>query len=229
MSKKIFSAALVAFTILGTVGVAALPLAANAQTTADLQAQISALLAQIQQLQTQLSAKSTTTTSTSSYQFTRDLTVGSTGADVTALQQLLINDGDLTAVSAPTGYFGVLTQTALGKFQAANGISPHAGYFGPITRAFVNSMNVSTSTTTTTGTGTTTTTAPATGLSVSLASDNPATGSLITSAGGGSGAARVPVLAVNFTAGNSGRGYDFGCQLPRRLVSWLIARSRVHT
>ncbi len=112
-------------------GVASLPLA-NAQTTADLQAQIAALLAQIQQLQAQLGPTSSTTTSmTSCYPFSSDLTVGSTGAAVTALQQMLIAKGYLTAVSAPTGYFGALTQAAVGKWQAANGISPTAGYFGP--------------------------------------------------------------------------------------------------
>ena len=61
---------------------------------------------------------------------------------MTALQQMLINKGYLTAVSAPTGYFGALTQKALAAFQSANGISPAAGYFGPKTRAFVNSMSV---------------------------------------------------------------------------------------
>ncbi len=50
----------------------------------------------------------------------------------------------------------------------------------------------------------TTVTAPATGLQVSVASDNPVTGSIISSSNGGGTAARVPVLGVNFTAGNSG-------------------------
>jgi hypothetical protein len=205
MSKKLISMALTATTVAWALGMAVLPVAANAQTTATLQAQIAALLAQINQLQGQLNTSGTTTTTNTSTSFTRDLTLGSKGADVSALQQMLISKGFLTAVSAPTGYFGVLTRTALGKFQAANGISPTAGYFGPKTRAFVNSMNVgsgTTTTTTTTTTGTGTTTAPASGLSVSVASDNPPTGSLIT--GATAGAARVPVLAVNFTAGNAG-------------------------
>ncbi|MDE2021189.1 MAG: peptidoglycan-binding protein, partial [Patescibacteria group bacterium] len=141
--------------------------------------------------------------------FTKDLTLGSKGADVTALQQLLINAGDLN-ISAPTGYFGSMTKTALAAYQSAKGITPAAGYFGPKSRAFVNSMAVSTgatgTTTTTTGTtgttGTTTVTAPASGLAVSLASNNPVAGSLISSAS--AGAARVPVLRVSFTAGNAG-------------------------
>jgi hypothetical protein len=196
-SKKLVSAVLTATTMLWMVGASVLPVA-SAQTTSSLQAQIAALLAQIQQLQGQLNTSGTTTTTT--YNFTSDLTVGSKGAQVSSLQQLLISKGFLTAVSAPTGYFGALTQKALGKWQASVGISPAAGYFGPKTRAFVNSMS---STTTGTGTSTsTTTTAPATGLAVSLASTNPAAGSLISSAQ--SGSARVPVLAVNFTAGNAG-------------------------
>src|SRR4051812_10545946 len=64
--------------------------------------------------------------------FNSNLTVGSRGSQVSALQQVLIDGGYLTAVSAPTGYFGAATRAALGKWQAAVGISPAAGYFGPI-------------------------------------------------------------------------------------------------
>ena len=108
------SIALTASTVLWAAGIASLPLA-NAQTTSALQAQIAALLAQIQQLQGQLGTLLATTTTMSCYPFSSDLTVGSTGAAVTALQQILINKGYLTAVSAPTGYFGTLTQAAVGK------------------------------------------------------------------------------------------------------------------
>lgn len=202
MSKKLVSAALTATTVLWMVGAASLPLA-NAQSTTSIQAQIQALLAQIQQLQGQLGTSGSASMSTS-YNYTRDLTVGSKGADVSALQSFLIAQGDLTAVSAPTGYFGSLTQAALAKFQAAHGITPSAGYFGPKTRAFIASMGGSTGTTGT-GTGTTGTTAPATGLSVSLASDNPAAGSLVSSGGtGGGSAARIPVLNFNLTASAQG-------------------------
>jgi hypothetical protein len=215
MSKKLISAALTATTFAWAVGVAFMPVA-NAQTasSSSLEAQIAALLAQIQTLKTQLNANNGTTTATTTattaaaYSFTKDLTLGSKGADVTALQNLLISAGDLKTTTV-TGYFGALTKAALVKYQKANGISPASGYFGPKTRAFVNSLSVSTTgttTTTTTGTATTTgttTVAPATGLAVSVASTNPAAGSLISSISGGSGAARVPVLAVSFTAGNA--------------------------
>src|SRR6185437_15776493 len=140
-SKKLVSMALTASTVLWAMGIASLPLA-NAQTTSDLQAQIAALLAQIQQLQGQLNSGSGISGS-SSMTFTHDLTVGSTGAAVTALQQFLIGKGFLT-LATPTQYFGALTKAAVAKFQAANGIAPAVGYFGPKTRAFVNSMSVGT-------------------------------------------------------------------------------------
>lgn len=66
--------------------------------------------------------------------FTRDLTVGSQGADVIALQTWLIDRGYAIPAGA-TGYFGAQTQGVLARYQAASGISPAAGYFGPITRA----------------------------------------------------------------------------------------------
>lgn len=78
--------------------------------------------------------------------FTRDLTIGSQGPDVKALQKFLNTHGFIVA---PTGtgspgqesdYFGSLTRAAVAKFQAANGISPAVGYFGPVTRAKVNSL-----------------------------------------------------------------------------------------
>ena len=78
----------------------------------------------------------TTTTTTTSATFSRDLTLGSTGADVTALQNWLISKGHTIAAGA-TGYFGAQTRAALAAYQAANGITPAAGYFGPITRAKV--------------------------------------------------------------------------------------------
>lgn len=69
----------------------------------------------------------------SAYNFTRDLTVGLRGDDVTALQAALIASGDL-AITAPTGYFGDLTKAAVAKWQARNGV-PATGYFGPLSRA----------------------------------------------------------------------------------------------
>jgi peptidoglycan hydrolase-like protein with peptidoglycan-binding domain len=74
---------------------------------------------------------------------TRDLTVGSSGSDVSALQAFLISQAKGPAASAlgaagATGYFGSLTQAALAEYQKAVGITPASGYFGPITRAYLN-------------------------------------------------------------------------------------------
>lgn len=85
-----------------------------------------------------LAVVSTASAQTASCTFTRSLTLGSTGADVVALQTYLETKGYLvipTGVSK--GYFGPLTQSALAKYQAAMGIAPAAGYFGPITTAKV--------------------------------------------------------------------------------------------
>ncbi len=120
--------------------------AAKAQSSTDLQAQINALLAQIAALQGN-------TGTSASVNFATDLTIGSTGADVTALQNWLISKG-FTIAAGATGYFGAQTASALGAYQASVGISPAAGYFGPITRAKVNAAAVpGTGTGTGTGTG----------------------------------------------------------------------------
>jgi peptidoglycan hydrolase-like protein with peptidoglycan-binding domain len=75
------------------------------------------------------------TTTASGYTFSNFLDVGSTGDDVTALQQKLTTLGDY---SGPvTGYFGQLTQAAVEQFQGANGIA-QVGYVGPATRAALN-------------------------------------------------------------------------------------------
>lgn len=76
--------------------------------------------------------------------FTRDLSIGSVGEDVRQLQQFLNEYGFIIAVSGPgspgheTINFGPLTQTALAKFQENKGIKPATGYFGPVTRTYMN-------------------------------------------------------------------------------------------
>lgn len=65
----------------------------------------------------------------------RDLTLGSTGADVIALQAFLEEKGYLTIPAGVSkGYFGNLTRAAVSRYQATNGIYPTYGYFGPLTR-----------------------------------------------------------------------------------------------
>lgn len=84
----------------------------------------------------------------STYNFTVDLSYGSTGADVNALQQMLIDAG-LLAIPAPTGWFGPMTRAALAQWQAAHGVAPAVGYFGPITRAAILAANAAATPTTT--------------------------------------------------------------------------------
>jgi len=73
-------------------------------------------------------------TSSVSVSFTRDLTVGSSGSDVTALQNTL-------GVSPATGYFGSITKAAVMSYQASKGV-PATGYVGPLTRAALNQSSV---------------------------------------------------------------------------------------
>lgn len=77
--------------------------------------------------------------SATGFTFTQNLTLGSSGANVSALQQFLIKGGFLKIPSA-TGYFGPITRTALGAWQASAGISPSAGYFGPVSRSKINTV-----------------------------------------------------------------------------------------
>lgn len=108
--------------------------AAQAQTAAELQAMIDSLLAQIASLQAQMGQGGSSSSCTS---VPAPLTVGSQGANVTALQNFLISQGQSIPAGA-TGYFGSQTQAALAGWQAANGVSPAVGYYGPITKAAID-------------------------------------------------------------------------------------------
>jgi hypothetical protein len=65
-----------------------------------------------------------------------DLSVGSSGESVKALQNFLIYRGFL-GQGNNTGFFGPLTKSALVSYQRATKISPATGLFGPLTRAAV--------------------------------------------------------------------------------------------
>ena len=96
-------------------------------------------------LQTQASSTPTVSVNASSNEplpvpkmtFTKDLTVGSRGDDVRKLQVLLIARGFLFGET--TGYYGVLTKTAVIAFQMDNGLPP-VGNVGPRTRAVLSDM-----------------------------------------------------------------------------------------
>jgi len=159
---------------------------AQAQTAAELQAQISSLLATIAALQSQLGTLSGTpaTTGGTGYVFTRNLKQGDTGADVKELQKLLNRDA-ATMVAASgvgsAGYetmtFGPATKAAVIKFQnkyAASvltpaGLTAGTGFFGSLSRAKATELNASG--TVNPGTGVVIPTGLT--LNVSLASDSP--------------------------------------------------------
>lgn len=133
MNKKIMSIMLMgAFALSAVTPV-------SAATIAELQAMIAQLQAQI------VALTGANNNTASSHTYNVNLTLGSTGADVVALQTMLQNKGFLVIPSGISkGYFGGLTQSALAQYQASVGISPATGYFGPITRAHFNGLSVST-------------------------------------------------------------------------------------
>jgi hypothetical protein len=131
--------------------------AASAQTT--LQEQITALLEQIQMLETQLGGVSTpdSMSAVCPYTWTRDLTMGSEGADVMKLQQFLNETPDLRvgvtgagSAGMETMYYGPATAAAVSKMQVMfraevltpGGLVNPTGYFGPSSRAKANSLCV---------------------------------------------------------------------------------------
>lgn len=101
------------------------------------------------------------------YTFTKDLTIGSKGADVTALQTALIAGGYSIPAGA-TGYFGSQTRSAVMAWQKEMKVTPAAGYFGSKSRAaFAGGSSTGTGTGTGTGAGT------GTGLKVMLSPTSP--------------------------------------------------------
>jgi hypothetical protein len=190
IGKKFVSATLSLTTITLVLGASFFVPVASAQTSTDLQAQIAALNAQLAQLQGQLGGSGSVQGAVT-FTFTRNLTVGSTGSDVQNLQIFLNSKGFVVASSgagAPgseSTYFGFKTKAALAKFQAANGVSPAVGFFGPITRAKVASMGgvVVTPPGTTNPPGTS---------AVVLSVDNPAAGTVTTAA------SQVPLVRFTF-------------------------------
>ena len=166
---------------------------ALALTSADVQMLLNAGIinsTQAAALMSSVSGSTTTTTTGlgSCYQFTTQLSVGSTGEAVRQLQMVL-NSNPATALAVAAGangsagnestYFGSATEAAVMKYQAWKGIA-QVGQVGPQTRAALNA-SCTTTTTTTTTTGTTTTGTTTTGaVSVGLSTDNPSSNTIVT-------------------------------------------------
>src|SRR3989344_2052478 len=124
----------------------------KAQSLADLQAQINALLAQIAALQ---GGGSQQTGGLVCATFTRNHSMGNSGGEVMAIQKFLNSvDGTqlaTTGAGSPgneTSYFGSITKAAVVKFQnkfaaevlAPVGLSAGTGYWGPSSRAKANGL-----------------------------------------------------------------------------------------
>lgn len=173
MSKtfKKFSAITLTIATVGWLmaGVSFVPVASG-QTTAELQAQIASLLAQIQALQAQLASAAAPACT-----FTATLKIASRSDAVKCLQQYLNGAGYTVATSGAgssgneTTYFGSKTAAAVKSWQAANTLAAD-GVFGPASRAKYSALAAVTPPTTTPPT----TPPPVSGFALALASDNPA-------------------------------------------------------
>ncbi len=188
-------------------GVAVIP--ASAQTVADLQAQVNALMATITALNVQISAMGGGTTGTG-YTFTQNLKVGSTGEEVRQLQKFLNLDPatriasgvDAGAPGYETSYFGVRTKAAVIKFQdkytadilTPVGLTSGSGYWGPSSRAKANMLGGIAGPTPTPGTPTPTPSGPVGALSISSPLQP-------TNALAPLNAARIPFTRITLTAG----------------------------
>jgi ELWxxDGT repeat protein len=132
----------------GTGGGSSAPVVISSSTpssTTDLLALIASLQKQLQELQVRAGQGI-------SPRFTRNLTLGDTGSDVQALQQYLNTHGFLVSSTGPgskgqeTTLFGRGTHGALIRFQDAHvaeiltpaGLTKGNGFFGLLTRAYVN-------------------------------------------------------------------------------------------
>ncbi|MBY0309629.1 peptidoglycan-binding protein [Patescibacteria group bacterium] len=129
--------------------------AAQAQSTADLQKMIDDLMKQVSALQGQGGTSSSPASGVCPFAWTRDMRIGATGADVMKLQQFLNANADTRVSASGAGSVGMETQTfgpataaAVSKFQVMHradiltpaGLVNPTGFFGPSTRAKVNSL-----------------------------------------------------------------------------------------
>src|SRR3989344_4504783 len=221
--KKIIAIA----TALTTVVMIAGPGGAGAVTADELQAQINALLAQLSALQSQLATVGGATTPAVSgcaiTSFTTNLSQGSTGNDVKCLQIILNSSADTQVAASGVGssgsettYFGALTKAAVVKFQekyasdvlTTIGLTAGTGFVGAKTRAKLNTMIGATPTTPTTPTVPT-----GAGLNIYLASDNPASGTLVDTQ------SVAPLAKITLSNGDNAEVKVTGLKLKRTGIS----------
>src|SRR3989338_1055953 len=69
----------------------------------------------------------------------RQLEVGMSGSDVSAIQAFLAQDSSIYPEGLITGYFGYLTKAAVVRFQSRNGISA-VGRIGPVSLPVFNAQ-----------------------------------------------------------------------------------------
>ena len=102
-----------------------LPFAASADQVSDLQAQVrvlSKLMTQLEQQRAPVSGAARPTSSAGCSAIAAPLASGSSGVGVSQLQQFLGSNAAIYPEAKVTGYYGALTQAAVQRFQAANGI-----------------------------------------------------------------------------------------------------------
>jgi len=203
--SKITSVALSATTVVWLTGASALAPVAFAQTDdiAALQALIAQLTGQLSSLSGGAAPAVSVGVSSTACNFTRTLTVGSSGSDVKCLQQTLNGSGFQIAASGPgspgneTSFFGSLTRAAVIKWQEASagcvltpiGLSKGTGVFGAQSRKCYSPAPVTPATP-----GVTPVVrspiAPVGGLVVSLGANNPVSANIP------KGAAEVPYVQL---------------------------------
>ena len=109
------------------------------QAVESLLQKIAELKRKIASLQLQLAMQKTYQNNQYCSVFSGDLYYGMTSSEVRCLQQFLANLGpNIYPEGLITGYFGPLTQAAVKRYQALQGIIT-TGYFGPLTRVAANS------------------------------------------------------------------------------------------
>ena len=125
------------------------PSVSFAQTTEELQAQILQLIAQIRELQAQLSDQGAADLSPFCHTFYADIRFGDRGTEVEALQTALAREGfPIVESELEISYFGDETVSAVVGFQekykneilTPAGLVSGTGYVGPSTRAKLSSL-----------------------------------------------------------------------------------------